>query len=185
VDRTKLTPLVGQPHPIHQDGGIHFKSSIAKMRVAAVTVLAATLPAAAGFLSAAPLVRWLCIIWLAAVAFVLHFLARRALVDSVILSIDERGIRDHRLMPTHIEWQEIEAICPVDAIRGRVVDIMLRNPKFTLANTRWSVRVGAYCQIGYGVPAITISLLLLDGTVSDVLHAVAHYRPNLLHYTNR
>jgi hypothetical protein len=43
----------------------------------------------------------------------------------------------------------------------------------------------AYCQIGYGVPAVTISMLLLKGNVSEVLDAVAQYRPDLLHHTNR
>jgi hypothetical protein len=54
-----------------------------------------------------------------------------------------------------------------------------------LVATRWSVRIGAYCQIGYGVPADTISMLLVKGNVSEVLDAVAQYRPDLLHQTNR
>jgi hypothetical protein len=55
----------------------------------------------------------------------------------------------------------------------------------TLGETRWPVRIGAYCQIGYGVPAVTISMLLLEGNVSEMLDAVAQYRPDLLHNTNR
>jgi len=31
------------------------------------------------------------------------------------------------------------------------------------------------------VPAVTISMLLLDGNVCDLLNAVAQYRPDLLH----
>jgi hypothetical protein len=55
----------------------------------------------------------------------------------------------------------------------------------TLRETRWPVRIGAYCQMGYGVPAVTISMLLLDGNVSEMLEAIAQYRPDLLHDTNR
>jgi hypothetical protein len=66
-----------------------------------------------------------------------------------------------------------------------VVDIRLRWPKATLAGPRWPVRIGAHCQTGYGVPAITISLLLLEGNVAEMLEAVAQYRPDLLHHTNR
>ena len=41
------------------------------------------------------------------------------------------------------------------------------------------------CQIGYGVPAVTISMLLLEGNVAELLNAVAQYRPDLLHDSNR
>jgi hypothetical protein len=115
----------------------------------------------------------------------MHCLSRRASAEAPVLSVDQRGILDHRLMPRYIEWQEIAAICPVDANRHNVIDIELRWPKFTLAETRWPVRIGAYCQTGYGVPAVTISMLLLDGNVSEMLDAVAQYRPDLLHHTNR
>jgi hypothetical protein len=112
-------------------------------------------------------------------------LSRRAHDDSVVLSVDNRGILDRRLMSGHIEWQEIGAIWPVNIDRNHTVDVELRWPKTTLRHTRWSVRVGAYCQVGYGVPAITISMHLLDGSVSDLLDAIAQFRPDLLDYTNR
>jgi hypothetical protein len=114
------------------------------------------------------------------VAVLLHRLGRRAFADTVVLSIDERGIFDRRLMSRHFEWREIEAIYPVNIDRSHVVDIRLRWPKATLAGTRWPVRIGAHCQTGYGVPAVTISLLLLEGNVSEMLEAVAQYRPDLL-----
>ena len=60
-----------------------------------------------------------------------------------------------------------------------------RWPKTTLAGTRWLVRIGALCQLGYGVPAVTISMLLLEGNISELLAAVAQYRPDLLHHSNR
>ena len=87
-------------------------------------------------------------------------------------------------MSRHIAWQEIKAIWPVNADRNHTIDIELRWPETTLRDTRWSVRVGAYCQMGYGVPAVTISMLLLDGSVSDLLNAIAQYRPDLLDYSN-
>jgi hypothetical protein len=88
-------------------------------------------------------------------------------------------------MPRPIAWHEIAAIYPVDTDRARVVDIALRWPKITLGNTRWSIRIGAYCQTAFNVPAVSISLLLLEGNVSQFLQAVAQYRPDLLHYSNR
>lgn len=177
--------LVERAQPIRQARGTSFMWSLAKIRIACLVLLGAATPAAAGFSVSVSSVIWLCLAWLVVVAILIHCLSRRASKDTVVLSIDQRGILDRRLMPRHIEWHEIEAICPVDPNRNHIVDIKLRWPKITLAGTRWSVRMGAYCQLGYGVPAVTISMLLLEGNVSEMLGAVAQYRPDLLHHTNR
>src|SRR5215510_12832137 len=153
-------------------GGRCFTWSLHKIRRVSVVVAATAIPAAAGFALSVPFVQWLCLAWLLGVAVLLHGLGRRAFADTVVLSIDERGIFDHRLMSRHFEWQEIEAIYPVNIDRSHVVDIRLRWPKATLAGTRWPVRIGAHCQTGYGVPAVTINLLLLEGNVAEMLEAV-------------
>jgi hypothetical protein len=159
--------------------------SLAKIRIASLALLGTAMPAAVGFTISPPFVRWLCLAWLAGVAFLMHGLSQRARSGAVVLSVDRCGILDRRLMTRHIKWQEIEAIWPVNTDRSHVVDIMLRWPKTTLGKTRWSSRIGAHCQTGYGIPAITINVLLLDCDVSEVLEAVARYRPDLLHHTNR
>jgi hypothetical protein len=183
----KVVPpaLVERAQPIRQADGISFMWSLAKIRIACLVLLGAAAPAAAGFVVSVSLVKWLCLAWLVGVAILIHCLSRRASTDTVVLTIDQQGILDHRLMPRHIEWHEIEAICPVDPDRNHIVDIKLRWPKITLAGTRWPVRIGAYCQFGYGVPAVTISMLLLEGNVSEMLNAVAQYQPDLWHHTNR
>jgi hypothetical protein len=171
--------------PVCPADGTCFAWSLRKIRVASVVLAGAAIPAAAGFALSVPFVQWPCLVWLLGVAVLLHRLGRRAFADTVVLSIDERGIFDRRLMSRPFEWGEIEAIYPVNIDRSHVVDIKLRWPKATLAGTRWPVRIGAHCQTGFGVPAVTISLLLLEGNVSEMLGAVARYRPDLLHYTNR
>jgi hypothetical protein len=118
-----------------------------KIRIACLVLFGAETPAAAGFAVSVPFVKWLCLAWLAGVTLLMARRSRRAF-DRVVLSVDQRGVLDHRVMARHIEWQEIEAICPVNADRDKVVDIQLRWPKITLANTRWPVRIGAYCQVG-------------------------------------
>lgn len=170
--------------PVCPAGGTCFAWSLRKIHIASVVLAGTAIPAAAGFALSVPFVQWLCLTWLLGVAVLLHRLCRRAFAK-VVLSIDERGIFDRRLMSRHFEWGEIESICPVNIDRSHVVDIRLRWPKATLAGTRWLVRIGAHCQAGYGVPAVTLSLLLLEGNVSEMLGAVARYRPDLLHYTNR
>jgi hypothetical protein len=176
VERQVLVPQVGRGT---------FAWSLAKIRIASLVLVGAAIPAVAGFAVPVPGVQWICVASLAAVAFLMSGLSRRALADAVVLTVDQYGILDRRLMPRRIAWQEIKAIYPVDTERSHTVDIELRWPKTTLRKTRWPVRVGAYCQIAYGVPALTISMLLLDGSVSDLLDAIAQFRPDLLDYTNR
>jgi hypothetical protein len=128
---------------------------------------------------------WASLAWLALVARTLHALSRHFDIDGDVLTIDEHGILDRRIMDHRIAWQEIAAICETDITRSHVVDIALRWPKDTLAQTRWHVRLGAYCQTGYGIPAVTLNMCLVDGSVADVLDAIAKYRPDLLHHSNR
>jgi hypothetical protein len=182
---SSLQRSVAGQHPVRQSDRDSFVWSLAKVRVASLVLVAAAMPAAAGLAAAAPGVRWLSVAWLLGVAILMDGLSRRACADSVVLSVDRYGILDRRLMRRRIAWQEIEAICPVDTDRSHTVDIALRWPATTLRETRWAVRVGAYCQMGYGIPAVTISMLLLDGSVSDLLDAMARFRPDLLDGTNR
>jgi hypothetical protein len=118
--------------------------------------------------------------WLFAIACLTHGIARRATSGTAVLMIDQSGILDLRLMPRRIGWHEIETVFPVNIDRSRVVDVSLRWPNITLAGTRWLTRLGAFVQLAQGVPAITISMLLLDGQVADLLTAIARYRPDLV-----
>jgi hypothetical protein len=178
----------GSPEPrrpaCEADPG-YFIWSLAKIRIAAVILLAAALPAAGVFFVAGPGVRVVCVTWLAGIALLLNGLVRRTCAEMVVLSVDQYGILDRRLMPRRIAWQEIAQIYPVETDRNQTIDIALRWPKVTLGETRWPVRIGAYCQMHCGIPAVSVSMLLLDGNVSDLLDVVALYRPDLLHATNR
>jgi hypothetical protein len=162
-----------------------FAWSKPKLRRAALVLAAAATVAVVGFLASGQTFKWVFLAWLLGVAILMSALSRRADAGVAVLAIDERGILDSRTMSRRIAWQEIEAICPVDLDRSYVVDLRLRSPASTLSGTRWSVRIGAFCQNGYGVPAVTISMLLLDGRAADCLEAVARYRPDLLHPANR
>ena len=166
-------------------GGASFSISHAKLRIVAFALLGGAAPAALGFSMSGSLGRWLWLAWLAGVALLMHRLSRRAANDAIVLHINERGILDRRLMPRRIAWQEIEAICPVNVDRGFVVDLRLCWPETTLAGARWPVRIGAALQTSFDVPALTVSVLSLDGNVSDVLRGIARYRPDLLSADNR
>jgi hypothetical protein len=157
-----------------------FSWSIEKLRFAAIVLVAAALPAAILAMAAPVAVRVLGLAWLFAIARLAHGIARRATSGATVLMIDQSGILDLRLMPRRIGWHEIETVFPVNIDRSRVVDVSLRWPDITLAGTRWLTRLGAIIQQAYGVPAITISMLLLDGQVADLLAAIARYRPDLV-----
>jgi hypothetical protein len=164
---------------------ISFGWSASKLRRAAFMLLGIAAVAVIAFVLLGPAGKWLCLACLTVVTALLHGIDRRAAVAAPVLSITQRGILDLRLMPRRIGWQEIAAIFPADVERGHVLDIALRQPAFALAGSRWAVRIGALCQTGYGVPAITLSMLLLDGSLSDLLAAITLHRPDLLHPTNR
>jgi hypothetical protein len=157
-----------------------FSWSIEKLRFAALLLVAAALPAAILAVTSAAAVRVLSLAWLFAIARLAHVVARRAISGAAVLTIDQSGILDLRLMPRRIGWHEIETVFPVNLDRGKVIDLSLRWPGSTLAGTRWLTRIGAILQQAYGVPAITISMLLLDGQVADLLAAIARYRPDLV-----
>jgi hypothetical protein len=177
--------LVERQQPKAEMAAIHFPWSVAKLRIAGLALFGSAVPSAFGCAASAPWLQGLCLLWLVTVAWLLHALQRRVFSKAVVLSIDRRGICDRRLMSRPISWQEIEAICRVNIDRSQVVDIKLRWPEVTLRDTRLAVRIGVYCQQGYGVPAVTISMLLLDGTVCGLLEAIAQYRPDRLHVANR
>ena len=158
-----------------------FSWSIEKLRFAALVLAATALPAAILALTPSPAaVRTLSLTWLFAIARLAHGIARRGTSGTAVLMIDQSGILDLRLMPRRIGWHEIEMVFPVNLDRGKVIDLSLRWPDTTLADTRWLTRIGAVLQQAYGVPAITISMLLLDGQITDLLAAIARYRPDLV-----
>ena len=105
--------LAKRPQPVHQ-AHTSFVWSNAKIRIASLVLAAGATPAAVAFAAPAPFVKWLCLVWLCGVAVLMHVLSRRANERAVVLSVDRRGILDHRLISRPIAWQEIKAIWPVD-----------------------------------------------------------------------
>jgi hypothetical protein len=175
--RFDMSPASNIPHT---NPCARFSWSIEKLRLAALVLVAAALPAAILAVASTAAVRVLSLAWLFAIARLAHGIARRATSGAAVLMIDQSGILDLRLMPKRIGWHEIETVFPVNLDRSRVVDLSLRWPSITLAGTRWLTRLGAILQRAQGVPAITISMLLLDGQVVDLLAAIARYRPDLV-----
>ena len=181
AERARVRPR----EPYEEPSAIQFPWSCTKVRRVGIAVGGSALPALMGCAATAPWLQGFCLTWLIAVACLLHAVGRRVGSGAIVLSVDRRGIFDRRLLLRPISWQEIEGICPVNTKRGYVIDIKLRWPQLTLRQARWAVRVGALCQQAYGVPAVSISMVLVEGQVGDLLAAIAEYRPDLLHAANR
>lgn len=164
---------------------IAFGWNLAKLRLASSFLASLVVPTGVGFALSGATGKWCFLLGLLSLAALMHGLVRRCDPAMVVLSIDRRGILDRRLMSRRIAWQEIAGVCRVDVHRSQVVDLVLSWPDHSLRGTPWQVRIGGPCQKGFGVPAVTISMVLLDGNVGDVLRAVAMHRPDLLHKTNR
>jgi hypothetical protein len=163
--------------------GAEFAYGTAKLRSAGIALAIAASPCLpAILLDSAPL-RWAAIAWLLVVAVLSDRLARWARTIGPVLQIDARGLRDSRTGVV-LRWQEIARMLPVDVDRASVVDIALRWPTPS-RDASWSLRLGCFLQRGFGVPAVTVSALMLDGGVADVLAAIERHRPDLLDIQNR
>jgi hypothetical protein len=119
-------------------------------------------------------------IWIGLCANTLCGLLERAVDLRLIVRIDERGILDTRLLPRPIKWSEIDFFYPIDLGRSQVVELSLRHPHRTLAEAPWHMRVGLNWHRPLDLPHVCISLLLLDGTVTDVIEAIRCHAPHLV-----
>lgn len=106
--------------------------------------------------------------------------ARRSKDDSPVVIIDRCGILDRRLKADPIYWSDIAAIAPCDRQRSHVLDLYIQLPKTRLASASAASRLGAAVQNRTGIPALTVSLLLLDCDLRDFAAAIAEFRPSLL-----
>jgi hypothetical protein len=115
-------------------------------------------------------------VWLGLCASVLCGLLEDALQDRPIIRINGRGILDTRVLPRPIEWWEIEFFYPVNVGRSQVIELRLRHPRRTLSDAPWYLRLG----LGLNLPHVCISLLLLDGSVTQVISAIRRHAPHLV-----
>lgn len=98
-----------------------------------------------------------------------------------VVVIDRTGICDRRIAQAPIPWTCISAIAPYDPKSSRALDIYVALPETTLASAKPTARLGARLQKRTGVPALTISLLLLDADVTRLAGAIRTFRPALVY----
>lgn len=161
-----------------------FAWSHAKLRCAAWKTLAATAPAVPLVFAANTAVSALGLAYLALIALRCEVLSRRVRQPSPVLLIGPSGIADMRT-GLRLRWQDVSRIWRINADTARVIDIEVRWPKELLSHTAPTIRLGARCQLASGLPAVSISFSMLDGSVEDILAAIRAVRPDLLHGSNK
>jgi len=117
-------------------------------------------------------------IWLGLCAHVACRHLERAAERHPVVVIDARGILDTRLLPRPIEWGEIASFYPIDVSRSHVVELRLRNPHRSLADAPCHMRLGLDWFRKLDLPDVCINLVLLDGTVTEVIEAIRCHAPH-------
>ena len=120
------------------------------------------------------------LIALAVMLYLAHGLACRAISQAPVVTIDVLGITDRRLGTRRIHWQEIAMFVPTDLGRSKAIEFFLVQPARARILGGRSLRLGGWLQRRLGLPAATISLLLLDAKAAEIASAVAEFRPGLL-----
>lgn len=150
-----------------------------RLRNVGMLVAAATLAAVPPMFAGGGGVQMACVVWLAMLLIAANGLARRMSTVAPVITIDLLGITDRRRSDTPLFWQEIGTFSRCDLVRSRVVEFFLIHPERTAGRSLLD-RLGGKLQVAYGLPAVTLSLLLVDASAADIIAAVSAFRPGLV-----
>lgn len=184
-DASSASP--GGQAPVARDGR-ELNSSIAyafywshrRLRRLGIATAMLAIASAPAMLSQSTPLRALCLGWFMMLAAVANGLARRVKSHEPVITIDRLGLRDSRTLERPIYWQDIRTLCRCHPTRSRVVELFLIHPRRITAKQRSWIRFGGWLQRAFGVPAVTISLLLVDASAADIFSAIAIFRPGLI-----
>ena len=160
--------------------GFRFYWSRLALRRYAVGLAICAVATAPVMLSDNAFARAVCTCWFVLLAVLAHGLARRAVCCEPVLVIDAFGIMDRRRHAYPLHWHEIRKLDRVDVHRNKVVELFLARPERMAGPASLWFRLGARLQCKYGLPAVTINLLLLDASCAEVVAAIAEYRCGLV-----
>ena len=118
--------------------------------------------------------------WIAALLTLAVALHRRLQTSDPVVVVDARGIRDSRISDHIIRWEDIRAVDTLDAENLTFVGIDLKADAAILAHLRAMHRIMLWPNRILHFPSLSIGMHALDGSASDLLAAVARFRPNLV-----
>ena len=159
---------------------VNFRWDIGKVRLIGVGV---TVVAAVGLFMLFQHdygVKALGLAWIAALLTLAVALHRRLQTSDPVVVVDARGIRDSRISDHIIRWEDIRAVDTLDAENLTFVGIDLKADAAILAHLRAMHRIMLWPNRILHFPSLSIGMHALDGSASDLLAAVARFRPNLV-----
>ena len=118
--------------------------------------------------------------WIATFLTLAVALLRRSQTSDPVVVVDTRGIRDSRISDHIILWGDIRAVDTLEAENLTFVGIDLKPDAAILAHLRAMHRIMLWPNRILHFPSLSIAMHALDGTTSDLLAAVARFRPNLI-----
>ena len=155
-----------------------------KLRTAAIVTAVAAVPAFAAVLSTHTAVHLMALAYLVLLVLACDRLKSLAEVRRSAVVVSDYGI-SVAAQGLQLRWQDVKRISEVRTRSAKAIDIELRWPEAFRDHASRSVRFGAWCQRALRLPAITLSLWLLDAGAETFIHAVGLHRPDLLHVNNR
>jgi hypothetical protein len=171
--RRQATGSAGGPLVARHSGGWHMLATLGSLGFAAAGLF--MMLSGAGILIG--LVGLLAVLVFGGFALIGIWRGARHQWSGAEIRIDEAGISDSRLLPPLIAWSAIELIACRDHFGQRFLDLRLQDPADHLARQGGlAQRLGRLNQtIGFG--AYTLPLTGLDAGESELLDAIARFKP--------
>jgi hypothetical protein len=155
-----------------------------KLRGAARVAIFAALPAFAAVMAEQPALHVIALLYLVPVVLVCSRIKSLAELRKGAIVVSPWGIT-LGAQGLQLRWQDVKRILEVRSRSAKAIDIELMWPDAFEKHASRNVRFGAWCQKALRVPAITLSLWLVDANAETFLDAVRAHRPDLLHANNR
>jgi hypothetical protein len=107
-------------------------------------------------------------------------LLRRSQNSQAVVVVDAHGIRDCRISADIIHWDDIRAVEALEAENLTFVGIDLKPDAAILPHLRPMHRMMLWPNRVLHFPSLSIAMHALDGTTSDLIAAIARFRPSLV-----
>ena len=118
--------------------------------------------------------------WMFLFAWLMGMFWRRLRQKDPVITVDALGLLDRRMSREGFLWSEIARVEAFEAESTHWVELAFADPKRSLSKTNWLVRACAPLQRLMGLPRVSISMSLLDGSTNDLLAAIRSFRPELI-----
>lgn len=114
--------------------------------------------------------------WFCAFALFAGLLLARLADTKPVVTISAAGIHDRRISEAPIPWHALADVQGFEVENSSFVGLNFHDPRTALAGAKTVQRLFAPLHPLFGLPAVSISMMLLDGGDDDLLAAMAKHR---------